>query len=65
MRFELWIHETKSATSYILVRENEETKQIDIEEGDTLLCVFDAASYEDAKKQQHEFLGWEPYRPMQ
>jgi hypothetical protein len=33
-------------------------------EGHKLLKTFEAISYNDAMRQYHEFMGWEPYKPM-
>ena len=38
---------------------------VDSMQSDELLAAFEAATWEDARRQQHEFLGWDPYRPME
>ena len=32
--------------------------------GAKVIAVIEASSYEDAKRRQHELLGWEPYKPF-
>jgi ADP-ribosylglycohydrolase len=30
----------------------------------TIIAVFEGPDWEDCMRQYHEFMGWEPYRPM-
>jgi len=62
-------------TKYLLYRSDDENSYAFFEEGDerqirllpanaTLVWSVHASSWEEAQIKKHEYLGWEPYRPM-
>ncbi len=57
-RYVLW----KTEDGYVFCAEDD--VQLHVHVGATLIWSCDAASWEDACTKQHEFLGWEPYKPM-
>lgn len=61
-RYELW--HSPSENSYSMFGANDDRSRHLLEKDAVLLTTFDATSWEDACRQQHEYLGWEPYRPL-
>jgi len=60
-KYELWY--SASDNSYTMFPAG--YKGSAILEGDAVLQeTFEAPTWEDARRQQHEFLGWEPYVPF-
>jgi hypothetical protein len=68
MKYELWHSREGSSDIYTLHaadKPRESVKGVALESDAKLIRIFDANTWEDACRQQHEFLGWEPYKPMQ
>lgn len=61
MKFELWMEES----GYLFFGEENDSARRLLEPGAKLIRTFDAATYEEACALKHEFLGWEPYKPME
>lgn len=62
MKYELW--QSKGDSSLTMLPENYRWKKAILEDDAALLKVFEAPTWEDAQRQKHEFLGWEPYKPF-
>ena len=60
MRYELW-HST-SESCYTFFPETQ--RPTDLPTDATLLWTTEADTWEEAQRQKQEFLGWEPYVPM-
>jgi hypothetical protein len=61
MKYELW----KSGNSYSFFPENDTTLRGLLDADAKRLTVIEAETWEDAQRLKHEFLGWEPYKPME
>lgn len=67
MKYELWVSggsRDEDACCYSFFPEDHENARTALEADAKLLKIFEAENWEDACKQKHAFLGWEPYRPM-
>ncbi|MEM7234015.1 MAG: hypothetical protein AAF517_17690 [Planctomycetota bacterium] len=62
MAYELWWSEEEPSYSFF-PESNESARGLHPIDAQ-LVRTFEARSWEDACRQKHEFLGWEPYRPM-
>jgi hypothetical protein len=61
MKFELWQNADKSSVT--LIPAGSEQHRRLIEPDATLIWTVEADSFEAALAAQHEYLGWEPYKP--
>jgi hypothetical protein len=59
-RYELW----REGNSYSFFPEDSESARRLLEPGAELVWEVEANSWEEAQARKHEFLGWEPYKPM-
>ena len=58
------LYQSESQNNYTLIEEGD-TNNFDLLENDAILIwSVEAASWEGASSMQHEYLGWEPYKPM-
>ena len=67
VRFELWAEEDgDNVVAYELLADTDPRGPANLpgQPGAKVVAVIDAPSYEDAKRRQHELLGWEPYKPF-
>ena len=63
MKYELW--HSKEGCSYTLLRAKNDPNKKLLETDAELLHVFEAGSDDDARKKWNEYMGWEPYKPME
>lgn len=61
-KYELWM--SGGGDSYDLFRSDDGENKRLLDEDAVLLRTFHVRSYEEAAKLMHEYLGWEPYKPM-
>jgi len=61
-RFELWY--SKNTCSYDFFEKDHPQKHSLLEDDAVLIWSVEAASYDEAQVKKHEYLGWEPYNPM-
>jgi len=61
MKYELWAEDD----GYVLFPEDNESARGLLSEAARLAHVIEADSWDEARKRQHELLGWEPYGPPQ
>ena len=58
------LYQSESQNNYTLIEEGD-TNNFDLLENDAILIwSVEAASWEEASSMQHEYLGWEPHKPM-
>ena len=62
-KYELWQESDPASGSYSFFPEDNDSARRLLEPGAPLMKVFEADSWEDARRQQNEFLGWEPREP--
>jgi len=60
MKYELW----KESDGYSFFPEDNVRMRSLLGAEAVLLLTVEAASWEEAQSKKHEFLGWEPYKPM-
>jgi hypothetical protein len=60
LRYELW----KEGTSYTFFPEDSDSARQLLEPGAVLIWSCEASSWEEAQTLKHEYLGFEPYKPM-
>ena len=61
-KFELY--ESRSQSSYMLIEEGDRNELDLLEEDAELIWSVEAATWDEACTKQHEYLGWEAYKPM-
>jgi hypothetical protein len=65
MRYELWRHEDEAISlSFFAVDENYDLQRRLLEPGAEFIWAVEAETYNEAMARYHEFMGWEPYKPM-
>jgi hypothetical protein len=66
MRYELWRHADEEAVSlsFIAVDENYDLQRRLLEPGAEFVWAVEADTYNGAMESYHNFMGWEPYKPM-
>jgi hypothetical protein len=65
VRYELWREDGDGTTYQLSAVGLVDQMGWDADEPDPVLVrTFEALSLADAKRQMHEYLGWEPYEPM-
>jgi hypothetical protein len=62
MKWELWHREGEGYSFF--QADNAEARRF-VPADAKLVTTFDAMSWDDAHRQRNEYLGWEPYKPMQ
>ena len=62
MKWELW-HSIEGQCYSMFPEDTPAEKRI-LEPDAELIHVIEADTYNEAAKQKHEYLGWEPYKPM-
>lgn len=60
MRYELW----QDKGGYTFFPENNNTARNLLLADAELIWTVEADSFEEAQTKKHEYLGWEPYQPM-
>ena len=60
VKYELW----SADDGYSFFAENNESTRCLLTAGEKLIWTVDASTWEEACAKQHEFLGWETYKPM-
>ena len=68
MKYELWHSREGSSDIYTLLATGEPRqaiKDVAFEADAKIIRTFEADTWEEACRQQHEYLGWEPYKPME
>ncbi len=60
MRYELWHSASEGSHTFFPA----DQRPADLAADARLTWAVDAATWEEAQAAKHEFLGWEPYRPM-
>ena len=65
MKYELWHSKHGDCDVHSLMAQDALDKQVTLEPNAVVIWTVDAASWDEARRKQHEFLGWEPYKPMQ
>ena len=61
MKYELWRSDSESSYTFIAAGHAEQAGGLPSDA--ILIWTVEANTWEDARRQQHEFLGWEPYEP--
>ena len=61
MKYELW----KESNSYSFFPTDNVSMRALLGSQAVLLWTVEAESWNEAQSKKHEFLGWEPYRPME
>ncbi len=67
MKYELWLSDGdghQGSSSYSFFPEDNESVRKMLEADARLLMTFEADDWNNACKQKHAFLGWDPYDPM-
>jgi hypothetical protein len=62
MKYELWHSESES--SYDRFASGDKGNADMLPPDAHLIWTVEAESWDDACRKQHEFLGWEPYKPV-
>jgi hypothetical protein len=62
MKYELWQSDSESSYSFFASGDKANADMLPIDA--RLIWTVEADSWEEACRRQHEFLGWEPYKPM-
>jgi len=66
MKYELWRYEGNAiALSFFPVDENYNRQRQLLEPGAEMIWAVEADTYNEAMARYHEFMGWEPYKPME
>ena len=68
MKYELWLSDgdvDQGGSSYSFFPEDNESARQILECDARLVKIIEAANWDDACRQKHAFLGWEPYLPME
>jgi len=63
-KYELWYSKTEHCHT-MFPEGHPQKSALLLEDDATLQKVFEASDWNDACRQQHEYLGWEPYVPME
>ena len=63
-RWELWLSKADECLAYTFFPEDNESVRQALEPDAKLIWEVEAASYNDAHRAKHDFLGWDPYFPM-
>lgn len=61
--YELWF--SQSENSYAFFEKGSTNNYNLLEKDAKLIWSVEASSWEEAQSKKHEFLGWEPYIPME
>ena len=64
MKYELWHSHDRGSDVYTLLPAGAQREQTLLEPNAKVIWTIDAESWNEACQKQHEFLGWEPYKPM-
>ena len=64
MKYELWHSRDGNTDIYTLVAAGSSREENILEMDARLIRTFEAETWEDARRQEHEYLGREPYKPM-
>ena len=64
MKYELWHSRDDGSDVYTLLPVDLAHDRSLLEPEARMIWSVEAATWEDACRRQHEFLGWEPYKPM-
>lgn len=62
-KYDLWYSESECC--YTMFPAEHDPATHGVEEDAVLLKTFEVPTWEDARCKQHEFLGWEPYKPLE
>ena len=62
MQYELW--QTDDTTITVIPFDHSQKAQL-IADGAILQQTFEAIDFDDAMRQAHDYMGWEPYVPME
>jgi hypothetical protein len=65
MKYELWQAEDEDVVSYSFFAEGNEIARRFLESNAKLIWIVETDSWDEACSRKHEFLGWEPYIPME
>lgn len=68
MKYALWHSRDGNSDIYTLLAVDEThdgAKNAALEPGAKIIRTFEADTWEKARRQQHEYLGWEPYKPIE
>ena len=63
MKYELWHVRDGDADVYTLLPSGASHDQALLESSARVIWSVEARTWDDARQRQHEFLGWEPYKP--
>lgn len=61
-KYELWHSEQEGSLAFF--EASDERGRDLIPDDAQLILVVEAESWEEAQAKKHDFLGWEPYKPM-
>ena len=61
-KYELWF--SSSECSYTFIESSDPQKYSLMELDSKLIWCVEASSVDEAQTLKHEYLGWEPYKPM-
>jgi len=64
MEYELWQSREGNVEVHTLLPSGTRLSPPLLEPDARVIWKFEAENWEDARRKQHEFLGWEPYKPM-
>ena len=65
MKYEVWRHEGRAiCLSFFPVDENYDAHRQSLAPNAELLWAVEADTWDEAMSRYHEFMGWEPYKPM-
>ena len=64
MKYELWYSRGGGCDVHTLLAADAPDKRVALEADAVVIWTVDAVSWEEACSRQHEFLGWDPYKPM-
>jgi hypothetical protein len=64
MKYELWHSRDGQSDIYTLLAVGASRDRSLPEPDARVVWTVEADTWDDACRQQHEFLGWEPYKPM-
>jgi hypothetical protein len=61
VKYELWHSESDSSYAFFAVGHRHNAGELPSDA--KLIWTVEAETSQDARRKQHEFLGWEPYQP--
>jgi hypothetical protein len=65
MKYELWHAQLDGIDVYTLLEAGAPRAEHMLEPGAQVIWTVDAETWDEARRAQHKFLGWEPYRPLE